>query len=185
MRAIIDTGTYGEYLHYGMPLSLITVLGKDGRINVSTNASITPLPGSTPRLVIGILKDNWTHKLISESGEFVVNLLTPEMRGVAVQCGSHSGENVDKLALCQLTALPGKLVRAPLIEECPLNIECRVLSVEPLDDLDLFVAEILAVEADERWSNGRGGINLARYDPLFYAFGFTFARGGMIGLGGL
>lgn len=185
MRTIVDTGVYGEYMHYGMPLALVTVRGKDGRVNVSTNTAITLLPGSPLRLVVGVFKVNLTDKLIAESGDFVVNLLTSEMRSIAKQCGTYSGTEVDKLTLCNLTTVPASLVSAPLIEECPLNIECRVEDAIDLDDVNLWIAEILAMEVAPEWENGRGGVDLQKFQPLFYAFGHTMARGPMIGSGGL
>ncbi|NOX64103.1 MAG: flavin reductase family protein [Chloroflexi bacterium] len=185
MRTIVDTGAYGEYLHYGLPLTLVTVQGPDGRVNVSTNASIAPLPGDENRLAMGVLKVNYTNELIAQSREFAVNVLTSEMRAIARQCGYISGTEVDKLALCGLTTIPARYIGAPLIEQCPLNIECRVEDVHDLGDIDLWIAKILAVEVDEAWSNGRGGVNLQHYDLLIYAFGHTFKLGPMVGLGGL
>lgn len=185
MRTIVDTGIYGEYMHYGMPLALVTVRAQDGRVNVSTNTAITPLPGHPLRLVMGVFKENLTNKLIAESGDFVVNLLTPEMRSIAKQCGTYSGTEVDKLTLCNLTTIPASQVSAPLIEECPLNIECRVEEVLDLGDIDLWIAEILVMEVAPAWENGRGGIDLQKFQPLFYTFGHTMARGPMIGSGGL
>ncbi len=185
MRTLIDTGGYGEYLHYGMPLTLVTAVDADGRVNASTNASIAPLPGSSSRLVIGILKENLTNQLIAASGEFVINVLTQDMRAVAKECGSRSGNDVDKLALCGLTTLPAQYVKAPLIAECPLNIECRVESVQSLEDVDLWVAHILAIEVASAWSDGRSGVNLKHFRPLLYAFGHTFQRGAQVGAGGI
>lgn len=185
MRTIIDTGAFGEYLHYGFPLTLITVRDGDSRVNVSTNVSITPLPGAESRLAVGILKVNYTNELVARSREFAINVLTSEMRAIAHQCGYTSGREVDKLALCGLTITPARFIKAPLIEQCPLNIECRVEDVHDLGDVNLWIARILAVEVDEVWSNERGGVDLDKYDPLIYAFGRTFKLGPMVGLGGL
>jgi len=185
MRIQVDTGAFGEYLHYGAPLTLVTVRGEDGTINVSTNASITPLPGATPRLVIGILHVNYTNQLIAQSGEFVVNVLTDQMRSSAIVCGNMTGTEVDKLAVTGLTTIPARHVQTPMIAECPLNLECRVEGVHHLPDLDLWIAEIVAMHADEPWANDRAGIDLKRYRPLIYAFGHTFAMGEKIGLGGI
>ncbi len=185
MRTLVDTGSYGEYLHYGMPLTLVTVSDSAGRVNVSTNGSITPLPGQMPRLVVGILKDNYTNELIAASHEFVINVLTDEMRGVARLCGSRSGHDADKLALAGLTTLPARFVKPPLIAESPLNIECRVLHVQHLEDLDLWTARIMGIQVAEEWSDGRSGVDIERFRPLLYAFGQTMARGPMIGQGAI
>lgn len=185
MRTLIDTSSYGEYLHYGMPLTLVTVLDSAGRVNVSTNGSITPLPGQTPRLVIGILKENYTNELIAASGEFVINLLTDEMRGVARLCGSHSGHDTDKLALAGLTTQPARFVKPPIVVECPLNIECRVVDVQHLDELDLWTAHIVGIDVAAAWSDGRRGVAVEHFRPLLYAFGQTMARGPIVGRGAI
>ena len=181
MREPVDLGVYGEYLHYGMPLSLVTVLKEDGSVNVSTIASITPLPGEPSRLVMGILAENYTSQLVEQQGEFVVNFITPELRDVARACGSYSGKEVDKLQLCHLHPQPARYVKAPILEECPLNLECRVEHVLRVDDLMLFVSKILVLEVAPELSNGRGGVLVDKLALLFYAFGQTFARGPMVG----
>ena len=183
MRTLIDLTSFGEYLHYGMPLALVTVLGKGGRVNVSTNASMTPLPGQTPRLVIAVLKDNLTNDLIAEQREFVVNMLTSEMRSVALQCGTRSGSNVDKMALCGLTPLPARFVKTPLVAQCPLNIECQVEASQSFEDVNLWIARMVAMEVAPEWSDGRNGIDLEKFQPLIYAFGHTFGRGPQVGFG--
>ena len=185
MRVSLMTDDYGEYLHYGAPLTLVTTLDRDGKINVATNASTLPLPGSTPRLAIGVLKDNLTNQLIAQSGEFVVNLLTSEMRGIAKLCGEHSGDSIDKLKLSGLSTEPAQHVKAPIITECPMSIECAVEYTQALGDIDLFVARILAVSVAPGWSNGHGEMNLDAFDPLLYAFGHTFRRGSEVGRGSI
>ena len=181
MRVPVDLGEYGEYLHYGMPLALVTVLDDDRSVNVATVASITPLPGESPRLVMGVLAENYTSQLIEKQGEFVVNFVTSEMRSIARACGMYSGKDTDKMAVCNLHPLPARHVAAPLLEECPLNIECRVEHVLKVDDLYLFVSNILELEVAPELSDGRGGVRLEKLDLLFYAFGRTFARGPIVG----
>lgn len=185
MRKSVDLGNFGEYLHYGMPLALVTVLEDDGSVNVSTIASMTPLPGEPSRLVMGVLEENFTSQLLEKRGEFVVNFITSEMRGVAQACGRYSGKDTDKVKLCDLHLLPAQRVGAPLIAECPLNIECRVTDVLKLDGLNLFVSEILLLEVEESLSDGHNGVRVEKLDLLFYAFGHTFARGPMVGHGAI
>ena len=185
MRKSVDLGNFGEYLHYGMPLALITVLEDDGSVNVSTVASMTPLPGEPSRLVVGVLEENFTSQLLEKRGEFVVNLITSEMRSIARSCGSYSGKETDKFKICDLHLQPAQQVSTPIIQECPLNIECKVTDVLKLDELNLFVSEILVLEVDEALSDGRNGVQVEKLDLLFYAFGETFARGPMVGHGAI
>ena len=183
MRVPVDTGLFGEYLHYGMPLALVTVLDENNAPNVTTIASITPLPGEQPRLVMGVLAENYTSQLVEKQGEFVVNLATPELRSVVRACGMYSGKDADKMAICGLTPMPANHVHAPLLAECPINIECQVDHVLKVDDLYLFVAKILVLEVAPELSDGRGGVLVDKLELLFYAFGHTFARGPMVGSG--
>jgi len=185
MRVPVDVGVYGEYLHYGMPLTLVTVLDEAGSVNVATIASITPLPGEPPRLVMGILAENYTSQLVEKQGEFVVNFITPEMRSVAQACGMYSGKDANKMTICDLHPLPAKHVKAPLLQECPMNIECQVEHVLKVDDLYLFVSKILVLEVAPELSDGRHGVKVDQLQLLFYAFGHTFARGPMVGHGPL
>jgi len=185
MRKTVDLGNFGEYLHYGMPLALVTVLEDDGNVNVTTVASLSPLPGEPSRLVMGILEENFTSQLLEKRGEFVVNFVTSEMRSIARACGSYSGKEINKLNICDLQLSPARTVEAPIIEECPLNIECRVIDILKLGDLNLFVSEIQVLEVAESLSDGRNGVLVEKLDLLFYAFGETFARGPMVGHGAI
>jgi len=183
MRKTVDLGNFGEYLHYGMPLALVTVLNDDGTVNVSTIASMTPLPGEPSRMVMGIFEENFTSQLLTRRKEFAINFVTSQMRSIARTCGTYSGKDVDKLEMCNLSLLPAQKIKAPLIAECPLNIECRVTDIVQIDGLNLFISEILVMEVAEELSDGHGGVLVEKLDPLFYAFGNTFARGPMIGHG--
>jgi len=183
MRKPIDLGNYGEYLHYGMPLALVTVLNDDGSVNVSTIASMTPLPGEPSRLVVGIFEENFTSQLLAKRKEFAINFVTSQMRSIARTCGIYSGKDVNKVELCNLHLLPAQKIEAPLVAECPLNIECKVTDIFHIDGLNLFISEILVMEAAEELSDGHGGVLVEKLDLLFYAFGSTFARGPMIGHG--
>ena len=185
MRKTVDTGIFGEYLHYGMPLTLVTVLDDEDSVNIATIASLSPMPGEPPRLVMGILEENYTSKLIEKRGEFVVNFVTSQMRSIARACGIYSGKNTNKLEMCDLHLSAAQKVAAPLLEECPLNIECRVTDTFQLGDLNLFVSEILVLEVAETLSDGRNGVLVDKLDLLFYAFGQTFARGPMVGYGSI
>jgi len=185
MRKSVDLGSYGEYLHYGMPLALVAVLDDNDKVNITTVASMTPLPGEPVRLALGIFEENYTSQLLKKRGEFTLNFVTSKMRSIARTCGSYSGKNTDKMSLCNLHPIPAQKVKAPLIQECPLNIECRITEVLTLDDLNLFISEILVLEVDESLADQQQGIQVDKLDLLFYAFGSTFARGPMVGHGAI
>jgi len=185
MRKAVNIGVFGEYLHYGMPLALVTVLADRGGVDVVTVASLTPLPGEPARVVMGILEENYSCQLVERRREFVLNFVTSEMRSIARVCGMYSGKDMNKLDVCDLHPLPARHVSAPLLAECPLNIECRVTDVLSLDGLKLFISEIVVLEVEEALSDGHDGVLIEKLDPLFYAFGHTFSRGPMVGHGSI
>ena len=93
---------------------------------------------------ISIRPERYSHHLIKESGEFVINLTTEKLVRATDWCGVKSGRDVDKFAACGLTAAAASKVGAPLLAESPLNMECRVTQIIPLGSHDLFLAEVVA-----------------------------------------
>jgi flavin reductase (DIM6/NTAB) family NADH-FMN oxidoreductase RutF len=85
-------------------------------------------------------------------------------------CGTRTGRDTDKFAETGLTPVPADRVRPPLIKECPLNVECRLLSVQEIGDHDLFLGEALVVHADESLLDSEAKVSPARLDPLVFLF---------------
>ena len=136
---------------------------------------------SDPVLIsLGIRPERHSYDLIKRSGEFAVNMPMASQVQQVDLCGTVSGRQVDKFAECGFTAQPGELVRAPLIAECPVNLECRVTQVIPLGSHDLFLGEVLLVHYDEEHLvNGRFDLSLV--DPLAYGLGSYFRLGECVG----
>ena len=109
-----------------------------------------------------------------ESGEFVINLTTKELAFATDYCGVVSGRDVDKFQKLGLTPLQGKVVNAPLIEECPVNIECRVKQKLELGTHDMFLADVVAVTVDDKYMNEKDSFNLQAADPIVYSHGGYF-----------
>ena len=103
-----------------------------------------------PLLSISVRPERYSHHLIKESGEFVVNLPTESLVRAIDWCGVKSGRDVDKFAAMHLTAVPAAKVGTVLVEESPVNLECKVTQVIALGSHDLFLAECVAVDVDER-----------------------------------
>ena len=154
---------------YPSPAGLVTSVDVDGRPNIITLGEIFNLSIRKPVIVgIAIAKPRFSHELISATREYVVNLPTAGMLEIVDRCGSVSGRNVDKFAAFGLTPLPADHVRPPLIAECPVNIECRVLGIQEIGDHDLFTGEVLAVHVDEDALDEGGNILTDRLDPLCF-----------------
>jgi len=111
----------------------------------------------TPRLVgIGISPKRYSYELIRRSGEFVVNVPTRRLIKAASLCGSKSGRDIDKFEAAKLTPIRGRKVSAPLIKECPVNLECKVVREVETGDHTWFIGEVVAAHAQKGydWKNG-------------------------------
>lgn len=102
-------------------------------------------------VLISVRPERHSHAIISRTGEFVINLTTRRLARAADWCGVRSGRDFDKFREMGLTAVPSEKVAAPLIAESPVNIECRVRQVLPLGTHDMFLAEVVGVQADEAY----------------------------------
>jgi flavin reductase (DIM6/NTAB) family NADH-FMN oxidoreductase RutF len=163
------------------PVVLVSCQVDGKRPNIITIAWAGTVFSDPPMLSIAIRPSRHSYELVRKSREFVVNL--PSIREIKAtdKCGVLSGRDVDKFAAMGLTPAPAKYVRAPIIAECPINIECKVHHILPLGSHALFIAEIKGVQvtADLVTKGGRLAIEQAR---LFaFAHGHYFALGKLLG----
>lgn len=132
-------------------------------------------------LSISVRPERYSHHLIKESGEFVVNLPTESLVRAIDWCGVKSGRDVDKFAAMHLTAVPAAKVGTVLVEESPVNLECKVTQVIPLGSHDLFLAECVAVDVDERLLDESGKLCLNKAKLIVYSHGDYLALGRKLG----
>lgn len=130
---------------------------------------------------ISVRPERYSYGLIRESGEFVINLTTVGLVRAADFCGVRSGRELDKFAHCGLTPVPASEVSAPLIEQSPLSLECRVKQILPLGSHEMFLSEIVAVDVDEQLVDREGKLHLSRAGLAAYAHGEYFALGERLG----
>lgn len=130
---------------------------------------------------ISIRPERYSHHLIQESGEFVINLPTESLVRAVDWCGVKSGRDTDKFAALHLTAAPAAQLHTVLLEESPLNLECRVTQVLPLGSHDLFLAQVVAVDVDERLLDEAGKLCLSRAKLIVYSHGDYLALGRRLG----
>ena len=130
---------------------------------------------------ISIRPERYSHHLIKESGEFVINLTTEKLVRATDWCGVKSGRDVDKFAACGLTAAAASKVGAPLLAESPLNMECRVTQIIPLGSHDLFLAEVVACDVEESLLDEKGKLCLDKAGLLAYSHGEYFSLGKQLG----
>lgn len=155
---------------YPLPVVLVSVADGETQ-NILTVAWAGTVCTNPPMVSISVRPERYSYEMIKKSGEFVLNLTTKELVYAADYCGVKSGRDVDKFRELKLTALPAEQVKAPLIEQSPVNIECRVVQVQNLGSHDLFLAEVLAVHADEKYLDEKGRFDLSKADPVVYSHG--------------
>ncbi|MFR6410949.1 MAG: flavin reductase family protein [Angelakisella sp.] len=134
-----------------------------------------------PMTYISVRPERYSYDIIKESGEFVINLTSGAMARATDFCGVRSGREMDKLAATGLTVEPAKEIAAPVIAQSPLALECRVKQIIPLGSHDMFLAEIVAVDVEERLLDEAGKLHLEKTGLMAYSHGEYFAMGKKIG----
>ena len=163
-----------------VPPALITVRGQAG-VNVMTAAWCGILCSDPPMTYVSVRPTRWTHAILSETREFVINLPRARDAKKVDYCGIYTGAKIDKMEKCGFHEVPGTVVAAPGIAECPVNLECRVTDIRPFGTHDCFIAEIVAVNADEALFDEGGKLHMERADLLAYAHGGYYGLGRRLG----
>lgn len=132
-----------------VPVVMVSSGSKEGKANIMTAAWAGTVNSEPPMISVSIRKSRYSHKLISETGEFVVNLVSKSLCKACDYCGVRGGENEDKFKSCGLTPVKAEgLEYAYAIKEAPVSISCVVKSVTELGSHDMFIGEIKSVTAD-------------------------------------
>lgn len=149
--------------------------------NIITVAWTGILNTHPPRVSISVRPTRHSYHLIKESGEFVINLTPTSLIRECDYCGIFTGAKVDKFAKTGLHKAPASVVSCPLIEECPLALECRVIDILPQGTHDLFLADVVAVDVDDSLLDEAGKLCLDRAGLAAFAHGEYFALGEKLG----
>lgn len=165
---------------YPLPAVLVSCCDNEGNDNLITVAWTGTICSDPAMLYISVRKERHSHKMLMETGEFVVNLTTEELAFATDFCGVRSGRDMDKWKEMKLTREASDVVKAPRIKESPVNIECKVKQVIELGTHDMFMAEVVSVSADEKYMTD-GRFDLAKAKPLVYSHGEYFSVGKKIG----
>lgn len=145
-------------------------------------AAWTGIIASDPALTyVSIRPSRYSHELISKSGEFVINLTNLPLVKAADWCGVKSGRNIDKFKEMGLTAEACSEIKAPQIKEAPVSLECKVIDVKSYGTHDMFLAEIAAVNVDDKYIDDNGKLWLEKAGLIAYVHGFYYTLGRNIG----
>lgn len=166
---------------YPVPAVMVSCKRPGEKANIITVAWAGTVCSDPAMVSISVRKERYSHDIINETGEFVINLTTKQLCYATDYCGVKSGKNVDKFKEMNLTEGASTKVSAPSIAESPVNIECKVRQVIELGSHDMFIADVLCVDVDESLLDDRGALHLEKADLIAYSHGQYFGLGEYIG----
>lgn len=153
------------------PVVLVTCVDSIGDPNIITLAWAGTVCSEPPMIGLGIRPTRYSHKLIKDGEEFVVNIPPTKILKETDYCGVTSGKDINKFSETKLTPEKADNVKAPLIRECPVNMECILKDTIQLGAHDLFLGEIVQVHLDQDVLNEKGQIDFAKADPFVFNVG--------------
>lgn len=166
---------------YPLPAVMVTVSDKEGNDNVITVAWTGTICTNPPMAYISVRPERHSYKMLMETKEFVINLTTEQLAYATDFCGVKSGKDVDKFKEMKLTKEKAQVVNVPLIGESPVNIECKVKEIKELGSHTMFIADVVAVNADDKYMNEKNSFDMNKAGMLVYSHGKYFGLGKYIG----
>lgn len=166
---------------YPVPVVMVSCQRPGETPNIITVAWAGTVCSDPVMLSVSVRKERYSHGILTDTGEFVVNLVTKDLAFATDFCGVKSGRDVDKFAEMELTPLPSSRISAPGIQESPVNLECRVRQVLQLGSHDLFLAEVVGVTVDKRLMDEKGKLHLNESGLVAYSHGEYFELGEKLG----
>lgn len=169
----------GTFL-YPIPAVLVTS-GTMEKSNIMTVAW-TGIINTNPAIVyISVRPERYSYQLIQENKEFVINLTTEKLAFATDWCGVKSGKQFDKFQEMKLTKEKANFVKCPMIKESPVSVECKVIEEKSYGSHTQFVAEVLAIHADEQYIDEKGAFDISKCNLISYSNGGYYAQGKKIG----
>ena len=166
---------------YPLPAVMVSVTDGEGHDNIITVAWTGTVCTNPAMAYISVRPSRYSYDMIRKTGEFVINLTTEKLAYATDFCGVRSGRDVDKFRKLNLTKEKAQFVSAPMIGEAPVSIECRVREVKELGSHDMFLADVLAVHADEAYMDKNNRFCLNDAGLLVYSHGEYLAGGRKVG----
>lgn len=165
---------------YPIPAVMVSC-GTMEESNIITVAWTGILNTNPAMCYISVRPERYSHDIIKENGEFAINLTTRQLAYAADWCGVKSGRDVDKFKEMKLTKEKANIISVPLIKESPVSVECKVKEIVPLGSHDMFVAEIVTIDADEKYIDEKGAFDISKCDLIAYANGGYYPLESKIG----
>lgn len=165
---------------YPIPAVMVSC-GTMEESNIITVAWTGILNTNPAMCYISVRPERYSHDIIKENGEFAINLTTRQLAYATDWCGVKSGRDVDKFKEMKLTKEKANIISVPLIKESSVSVECKVKEIVPLGSHDMFVAEIVAIDADEKYIDEKGAFDISKCDLIAYANGGYYPLESKIG----
>ena len=167
---------------YPLPAVMISCGSSENEYNIFTVSWVGTINSNPPMCYISVRPERHSYEIIKRNREFVINLTTEDLARATDWCGVRSGKDYNKFEEMKLTAGEASIVKAPIINESPLCIECVVKDIIPLGSHDMFISDVVNVKADNRYFDPETGrFNLQLSKLLAYAHGHYYGLGREIG----
>lgn len=155
--------------------------GDTSKANIITLSWVGTICSDPAMCSISVRPSRYSHGIIKKNGEFVINITTKALVFETDYCGVKSGRDMDKFKKMGLTPVHAEMVKAPLIKESPINIECSVEEMKKLGSHDMFIAKVLCIHAAEKYTDRKGKFDLEKADPICYSHGQYYNLGERLG----
>ena len=165
---------------YPIPAVMVSC-GTMEKSNIITVAW-TGIINTDPAMVyISVRPNRYSYNLIKEYGEFVINLTNKDLAFATDWCGVKTGAKVDKFKEMHLTKEKAQFVKCPLIKESPVSVECKVKEIKELGTHNMIIAEVLSIDADQKYIDKNGAFDISKCDLIAYSNGKYYTLGKQIG----
>lgn len=165
---------------YPLPAVMVSC-GTMDKSNIITVAWTGILNTNPATVYISVRPTRYSYKLIKEQGEFVINLTTKNLVRQTDWCGVKTGAKVDKFKELNLHKEKAKFVNCPMIKESPVSVECKVREIQELGSHHVFVADVLAINADNKFIDEKGAFDISKCDLIAYSNGHYYSLGKKLG----
>lgn len=162
---------------YPLPAVMVSCGRQGEKPNIITVAWTGTVCSDPAMVYISVRPGRYSHDIIRDTGEFVINLTDSHLTRAMDYCGVKSGRDTDKFAQCHLTAIPSQSVDAVSVGESPVCIECKVTRMIPLGSHDMFLARVTAVTVDDTYMDDKGKFHLNQAGLVAYSHGEYFSMG--------
>jgi flavin reductase (DIM6/NTAB) family NADH-FMN oxidoreductase RutF len=167
---------------YPLPSVMVSCGSQPDEYNIITIAWTGTICTDPPMCYISVRPERHSYNIIKKNGEFIINLTTSSLAFATDWCGVKSGAKHNKFVEMGLTPVPASKVKAPMIGESPINIECVVKEIKELGTHHMFISEVVAVNANEELFDEKTGIfHLNESIPIVYSHGKYYETGKLIG----